>query len=155
MSQVKNRAAADVQITAEHILKVANASGIQKTFKRTEHEITDPEELAMVKLEKRKEFENRVRSNRDRVAVWVKYANWEARLGEFARARSIFERGLQVAHTDRSLWLKYAEMEMGNLLIGPEMYGINGNFTACGTVLVQVCFYGGDRWGCGLRPQNF
>eukprot|EP00944_MAST-04C_sp_MAST-4C-sp1_P000927 g927.t1 len=112
MSQVKNRAAADVQITAEHILKVANASGIQKTFKRTEHEITDPEELAMVKLEKRKEFENRVRSNRDRVAVWVKYANWEARLGEFARARSIFERGLQVAHTDRSLWLKYAEMEM-------------------------------------------
>ena len=112
MSQVKNRAAADVQITAEHILKVANASGIQKTFKRTEHEITDPEELAMVKLEKRKEFENRVRSNRDRVAVWVKYANWEARLGEFARARSIFERALQVAHTDRSLWLKYAEMEM-------------------------------------------
>ena len=77
MSQVKNRAAADVQITAEHILKVANASGIQKTFKRTEHESTDPEELLMVKLEKRKEFENRVRSNRDRVAVWVKYANWE------------------------------------------------------------------------------
>ena len=51
MSVVKNRGAADVQITAEHILKVANASGIQQTFKRTEHEITDPEELAMVKLE--------------------------------------------------------------------------------------------------------
>ena len=99
--------------------------GIQKTFKRTEHEITDPEELAMVKLEKRKEFENRVRSNRDRVAVWVKYANWEARLGEFARARSIFERALQVAHTDRSLWLKYAEMEMEAKFINrAEMYGI-------------------------------
>ena len=112
MSVVQNRGAADVQITAEHILKVANASGIQQTFKRTEHEITDPEELAMVKLGKRKEFENRVRSNRDSVAAWIKYANWEARMGEFARARSIFERALQITYTDRALWLKYAEMEM-------------------------------------------
>jgi crooked neck len=110
--QVRNRAAANVQITAEHILRVANASEIVKNFDRTDHDITDPEELELIKLEKRKEHENRVRSNRDSLAAWIKYASWEARMGEFARARSIFERALQITYKDRALWLKYAEMEM-------------------------------------------
>lgn len=110
--QVRNRQAADVQVTAEHILRIANAAKIVHKLERPNYEITDPEELELMKLEKRKEFENRVRSNRDSMSAWTKYAAWESRMGEFARARSIFERALQVSYKDPTIWLKYAEMEM-------------------------------------------
>eukprot|EP00505_MAST-04D_sp_SCG-Rhode-Island_P002370 Stramenopile-MAST_4_protein_2370 len=110
--QVRNRQASTVQITAEHILRVANAAEIVQTLKRPDYEITDPEELELMKLEKRKEYENRVRSNRDSMPAWIKYAAWESRMGEFARARSIFERALQISYKDQAVWLKYAEMEM-------------------------------------------
>lgn len=43
---------------------------------------------------------------------WVKYAEWEASIGEFQRARSVFERALDVDFKHITLWLKYAEMEM-------------------------------------------
>lgn len=39
----------------------------------------------------------------------MQYALWEASQGEFERARSIFERALDVEPTAVSLWLKYTE----------------------------------------------
>ena len=45
---------------------------------------------------------------------WIKYAEWEASIGEFDRARSVFERAVDVDFEHITLWLKYAEMEMRN-----------------------------------------
>jgi crooked neck len=42
---------------------------------------------------------------------------WEQNLGEFARARSIFERALNVDYQNVGLWLKYIEMEMKNKFV--------------------------------------
>ena len=30
------------------------------------------------------------------MGTWIKYAEWEASIGEFARARSVFERAIDV-----------------------------------------------------------
>ena len=43
---------------------------------------------------------------------WIKYAQWEESQQEIQRARSVFERGLDVDHRNITMWLKYAEMEM-------------------------------------------
>ncbi len=44
----------------------------------------------------------------------MKYAQWEETEGELERARSVFERGIDVDHRCVTLWLKYSEMEMKN-----------------------------------------
>ena len=46
-----------------------------------------------------------------------RYAAWEEEQQEFARARSVFERGVDVDYRDQSLWLKYTEMEMRNKFV--------------------------------------
>lgn len=44
---------------------------------------------------------------------WLRrYAEWEEKLQEFRRARSVFERAIEIDYKNPSLWLKYAEMEM-------------------------------------------
>ncbi|CAH8498826.1 unnamed protein product [Heterobilharzia americana] len=43
---------------------------------------------------------------------WIKYAKFEETQGELQRARSVFERALDVDYRNIGLWLKYAEMEM-------------------------------------------
>ena len=58
------------------------------------------------KFKKRKEFEDQIKKNVGLVGNWLKYAQWEASQGEFARARSVYERGLDVAHRNTTLWLK-------------------------------------------------
>ena len=47
--------------------------------------------------------------------VWcsvLQYATWEEAQKDFRRARSVWERALEVSYTSVPLWLKYAEMEM-------------------------------------------
>jgi len=111
VAQVKNKAPAPVQITAEQLLREA------QEFKETSQvtvarEITDPTELKEYQGRKRKEFEDGIRRNRQNIGIWMKYAAWEAKMGEFARARSVFERALDEDYRNQSIWLKYAEMEM-------------------------------------------
>lgn len=69
-------------------------------------------ELAEYQRKRRKEFEDNIRKNRAQIANWVKYAKWEESVGEMQRARSVFERSLDVDHRSITLWLQYAEMEM-------------------------------------------
>lgn len=86
-------------------------------------------------------FEDNIRKNRTVISNWIKYAQWEESLKEIQRysviwllalvslllylvfitciyywnrARSIYERALDVDHRNITLWLKYAEMEMKN-----------------------------------------
>jgi crooked neck len=46
------------------------------------------------------------------MGVWLKYAEWEASIGEILRSRSVFERAIAVDFEHITLWLKYADMEM-------------------------------------------
>ncbi|CAK9235774.1 unnamed protein product [Sphagnum jensenii] len=110
-TRVKNKTPAPVQITAEQILREARERQ-EAEIRPPKQKITDAEELAEYRLRKRKEFEDLIRRVRWNTSVWVKYAQWEESQRDFARARSIWERALEVDYRNTTLWLKYAEMEM-------------------------------------------
>lgn len=44
--------------------------------------------------------------------TWIRYAGFEEKQGELARARSVFERALDVDPRNVGIWMRYAEMEM-------------------------------------------
>ena len=109
--RVKNKQAAPVQISAEQLLREAvdrQEPGLQAPTQR----FADLEELHEFQGRKRKEFEDYVRRNRINMNNWMRYAQWELEQKEFARARSIFERALDVDSTSVVLWIRYVEAEM-------------------------------------------
>ncbi|KAM9778890.1 crooked neck-like protein 1 isoform 1-T1 [Syngnathus typhle] len=112
VAKVKNKAPAEVQITAEQLLREAKERELELLPPPPKQKITDKEELNDYKLRKRKAFEDNIRKNRTVISNWIKYAQWEESLTEVQRARSIYERALDVDHRNVTLWLKYAEMEM-------------------------------------------
>ncbi|GAB4816800.1 hypothetical protein N2152v2_003846 [Parachlorella kessleri] len=117
VTRVKNKQPADKQITAEQILRESKALQ-QDAFKPPTQKITDPEELAEYRLSKRKTFEDDLRRvGRWNPAVWVKYAQWEEAQRDFRRARSVWERALDVNYRNVTVWLKYVEMEMRHRFI--------------------------------------
>ncbi|GIX60853.1 RNA processing protein [Babesia caballi] len=111
--QVKNKMPAAVQITAEQILRdaVEWQSREHRLPKRT---FVDEDELVYYKAQRRKEFEDKLRRQRQHIGTWIKYALWEANQLDFRRARSVFERALQVDANNANLWLRYIETEMKN-----------------------------------------
>ena len=113
---MKNRAPAPIQITAEQILHGARADQ-GKGPQQPEQRIADEAELAEFRMRKRKEFEDRLRMQRHYVSVWLTYAAWEESQYEIERARSVFERALDVDFKDTRLWLRYANMEMKHKFI--------------------------------------
>eukprot|EP00948_MAST-09A_sp_MAST-9A-sp1_P001089 g1089.t1 len=111
VGRVKNRAPAPIQITAEQILRESRDR--QESVKLApRREITDPDELRLFQLEKRKYFEDKIRMQRHHLGNWTKYADFEERQNEFERARSIYERALGVEGTSPKLWIRYVNMEM-------------------------------------------
>lgn len=111
--QVKNRAPAPIQISAEQILREA--------AERQEQHVLDPitkvhdaEEYQSHLRSRRKHFEDNIRYRREHMGNWVKYARFEEDNSEYERARSVFERALEVDHRSSELWLRYAEFEMRN-----------------------------------------
>jgi crooked neck len=74
--------------------------------------ITDREELADYQMGKRRAFEDMLRRNRIHVGTWLNYAAWEQSQDEIPRARSIYERALDVDPRNPTIYLKYLEMEM-------------------------------------------
>jgi len=113
--QVKNKAPAAVQITAEQLIREAKERELEVIPPPPKQKISDPTELSDYKLRKRKEFEDNLRKNRMNVSHWLKYASWEESQSEIERARSIFERALDTTGSRTiTIWLKYIEMEMKN-----------------------------------------
>ncbi|KAL2178581.1 uncharacterized protein P884DRAFT_291063 [Thermothelomyces heterothallicus CBS 202.75] len=111
--RVKNKAPAPVQISAEQLLREAvdrQETAIQKPTQR----FADLEELKEYQGRKRREFEDYIRRNRLRLANWFQYAQWELEQKEFARARSVFERALDVHPNNTQLWIRYIEAEIKN-----------------------------------------
>lgn len=113
--QVKNKAPAAVQITAEQLIREAKERDLEVVPPPPKQKISDPTELNDYKLRKRKEFEDNIRKNRMNISHWLKYAAWEESQSEIERARSIFERALDTTGSRTiTIWLKYIEMEMKN-----------------------------------------
>ncbi|CAF4020002.1 unnamed protein product [Rotaria magnacalcarata] len=101
-----------IQITAEQLLREAKEKQLEYVAPPPRQKISDPEELAEYRMKKRKELEDAIRKNRQKMVNWVKYAHWEESQQEIQRARSIWERALDVDYRNIAIWLKYAEMEM-------------------------------------------
>lgn len=111
--RVRNKAVAKEQITAEQMLREATDRQEEKTQAPMQR-FADLEELHEFQGRKRREFEDYVRRNRLNMRNWTQYAQWELEQKEFRRARSIFERALDVDSTNVALWLRYIEAEMKN-----------------------------------------
>jgi crooked neck len=114
--QVKNRAPAPIQISAEQILREA-ADRQESIQVDPVIQIHDAEEYQSYLRDRRKHFEDNIRYRREHIGNWVKYAKLEEEHKEFERARSIFERALEVEPRSGELWLRYAEFEMRNEFI--------------------------------------
>jgi len=113
-TSVKNKQPAPMQITAEQILREARERQEDENYTAPAQKITDPEELAVYRIKERKHFEDRLRMSKFAIGTWLKYAAFEEQQRDFERARSVFERAIDVDHRNTTLWLKYAEMEMRN-----------------------------------------
>lgn len=109
--RVKNKAAAPVQISAEQLLREA-VDRQEVQIQAPTQRFADLEELHEYQGRKRKEFEDYVRRNRVKLTNWLQYAQWELEQKEFARARSVFERCLDVHPNDIQVWMRYIEAEM-------------------------------------------
>ncbi|KAL6258392.1 hypothetical protein P5V15_010350 [Pogonomyrmex californicus] len=114
VAKVKNKAPAEIQITAEQLLREAKERDLEILPPPPKQKISDPHELADYQHRKRKAFEDIIRKNRMIITNWMKYAQWEESQKQIQRARSIYERALEVDHRNIALWLKYTEMEMRN-----------------------------------------
>ena len=116
LPQPKNRAPAPLQITAEQLLR-ESLEFKESTSTAPQQSIASPQELAEYQLRKRKEFEDAIRRQRHSTGLWVRYAQWEGSQKEWTRARSVWERALDVDYRNVSLWLKYAEFEVRHRFI--------------------------------------
>ncbi|KAL3295832.1 pre-mRNA-splicing factor clf1 [Colletotrichum asianum] len=111
--KVKNKAPAPVQISAEQFLREA-VDRQEVALQAPTQRFADLEELHEFQGRKRREFEDYVRRNRVNLNNWMRYAQWELEQKEFRRARSIFERALDVHPNSVPLWIRYCESEMKN-----------------------------------------
>ena len=114
--KIRNKTPAPIQTSCEQLLLEAQIHQ-NKEVKPPQQRIVDQEELDSYKLTKRKDFEDNLRKQRFHMGTWIKYAQWEENLQEYKRARSIFERALDIDYKNHSIWLKYAEMEMKHKFI--------------------------------------
>ncbi|XP_065202707.1 protein crooked neck-like [Planococcus citri] len=114
LAKVKNKAPAEIQITAEQLLREAKERDLEIVPPPPKQKISDPEELTDYQRRKRRSFEDNIRKNRGNISNWLKYARWEENQKEIQRARSIYERALDVDHRNVNLWLKYSAMEINN-----------------------------------------
>lgn len=112
--KVKDKSPAELQITAEQLLREAKERELEIVPRPPSQKISDQEELQEYRLRKRRDFESRLRHGRGGISNWIKYAKWEESQKEIRRARSVFERALDVDHRNITLWILYAEMEMRN-----------------------------------------
>ncbi|CUM66181.1 uncharacterized protein PRCAT00003839001 [Priceomyces carsonii] len=102
------------QITSSEIINDAFQS-VSKPKERVKQLIQDLEELKSYQLNKRKEYEQQLNKNRLNFGQWLRYAKWELNNNhDFQRARSIFERALEVNVEHVPFWVQYIQAELQN-----------------------------------------
>jgi len=111
--RVKSKAASAVQISAEQLLREA-VDRQEVPLQAPTQRFGDLEELHEYQGRKRKEYEDYVRRSRLSLKNWLQYASFELEQKEFARARSIFERALDVHPNSIKLWIAYVDAEIRN-----------------------------------------
>jgi crooked neck len=114
---VQNKAQADVQITAEEILRLS-AEQAAPPPAAPRARATDTLSVKEFQLQQRREFEAKLavaRSNK--VGVLVRYAKFEESQRDFVRARSLFERAIEVDPRSYLLWQKYVDFEIRNRFV--------------------------------------
>lgn len=105
---------ADSQITSEQILHEAFEIK-DEPLNRPKQSIQDLDELRSFQLAKRKEYEQQLNKNRLNFGQWLRYAKWEANHNhDFARARSIYERALEVNIQHIPFWTHYIQFELSH-----------------------------------------
>ncbi|EPZ37048.1 hypothetical protein O9G_004459 [Rozella allomycis CSF55] len=108
---VKNKQPAAIQVTAEQILREAKERQ-EALERRPKQRMIDGEELYEMRYLQRKAFEDKLKANRMAIGLWLKYARWEEDQRELVRARSVYDRCLQMDARSVTAWIKYTEMEM-------------------------------------------
>lgn len=102
------------QVTSKEILDVAFEKS-KSSFTTPRQTIQDIEELNSYQQTKRREFEQHIHKNRLNFKQWIRYAKWEVENNhDFARARSIFERALDVNIQHIPFWVQYIELELSH-----------------------------------------
>ncbi|KAL6450711.1 CLF1 Pre-mRNA-splicing factor CLF1 [Candida maltosa Xu316] len=102
------------QIRSKEILDVAFDKSKTK-FSTPRQTIQDIEELRSYQQTKRREFEQHIHKNRLNLGQWLRYARWEVENNhDFPRARSIFERALDVNIQHIPFWVQYIELELSH-----------------------------------------
>ncbi|KAK9186801.1 hypothetical protein WN944_018190 [Citrus x changshan-huyou] len=107
----------DYSRAAEQLFREARDRHVLEVIRRLKQRINDEDELREYRLRTREGFEDKIGRARDDLGEWKKYARWEESQNDFVRARSVWERALQVDYRDHSLWAGYAEFEMRNKFI--------------------------------------
>lgn len=80
---------------------------------RPKQTIQDLEELYLNQQAKRKEYEQQLNKNKLNYGQWLRYAKWELDHNhDFARARSIMERALDVNIEHIPFWTQYIQFEL-------------------------------------------
>ncbi len=76
---------AQVQITAEQLLREAKERELEVTPPAPTQKITNLAELRDFQLRKRKDYEDNIRKNRSAMQNWIKYAKFEESQHEIQR----------------------------------------------------------------------
>lgn len=101
------------QITSEKLIKDSYDQRIR--LEKTAQSIEDLEELRSSQLTIRRDYEQHINQNRLNTGQWLRYAKWEAETNhEIKRARSIYERALQVNVEHIPFWTSYINLEISN-----------------------------------------
>uniref|UniRef100_A0A674ES99 Crooked neck-like protein 1 n=1 Tax=Salmo trutta TaxID=8032 RepID=A0A674ES99_SALTR len=93
VAKVKNKAPAEVQITAEQLLREAKERELELLPPPPKQKITDEEELNDYKLKKRKRALDVDHRN---IALWLKYAEMEMKNRQVNHARNIWDRAITI-----------------------------------------------------------
>ncbi|MBN3291100.1 CRNL1 protein, partial [Polypterus senegalus] len=117
--QVKNKAPAEVQITAEQLLREAKERELELLPPPPKQKITDEEELNDYKLRKRKVSSSFITATEQNfvhpeVKNWIKYARFEDKHGYITHARKVFERAVEFfgeEYMDEQLFVAFAKFE--------------------------------------------
>lgn len=102
------------QVTSSQILREAFESK-QLRWQKPQQSIQDLVDLRSFQITKRREYEQQINKNRLNYGQWLRYAKWEVEFNrDFARARSIYERALEVDVEHVPFWTQYIRMELNH-----------------------------------------
>ncbi|EPY23198.1 crooked neck, partial [Strigomonas culicis] len=80
--------------------------------------IRSREELALYRLKRRAELDEKVNRGYKFLGNWVKYARWEAQQKDFVRMRQVLERATAFHGDNPKFWRDYAELEQQQGFLG-------------------------------------